>query len=109
VELTHNAGEVAGRLEEAGRRLGELEETNAAAGRLALEAIDHETPRRTGTLAAGARCVADSFGFAYVNATLYAGYVDSYQGFATDTMRKQEAAIVAVYEDHNREALSALT
>jgi hypothetical protein len=109
VELSHNAAEVAGKLEEAAGELADLEDTNADAGRLALEAIDRETPRRTGTLAAGARCVADPFGFTYVNATPYAVIVDTNTGFASDTLAAREAAIAAVYENHNVEALASLT
>lgn len=109
MELTHNAEEVAGRLEEAAGRLGDLEGANADAGALALTAIDQETPRRTGTLAAGGRVVATALGFAYVNATPYAVIVDAKTGFATDTLREREAAIAGVYDNHVEEALASLT
>lgn len=109
MELTHNAEELAGSLEQAAGELADLEATNAEAGRVALEQIDGKTPRRTGTLAAGARCVADPFGFAYVNAVPYAVIVDTKTGFASDTLAEREAAIAAVYEEHITEAFASLT
>lgn len=109
MELTHNADAIAGGLEEAAGELADLEATNAAAGRVALGEIDAETPRRTGTLAAGARCVADPFGFAYVNAVPYAVIVDARTGFASDTLVEREAAVAGVYQDHITEALASLT
>lgn len=109
MELTSNADELAGKIDQAAGELADLEEANAEAARLALTAIDAETPRRTGTLAAGARCVADQFGFTYVNAVPYAPIVDAKTGFASDTLEEREAAIVAVYEDHIEEALASLT
>lgn len=108
MSLEHNAYELAGRFDAAAGELADLEATNLEAGRVALEAIDVKTPRRTGTLAAGARCVADPFGFAYVNATPYAALVDAKTGFATDTLKVREAALIAVYEDHITEATAAL-
>lgn len=108
VEITSNADELAGRLETVAGELADLEAANTEAARLALSAIDTETPRRTGTLAAGARCVADSFGFTYVNAVPYAAIVNAKTGFASDTLAEREAAIAAVYEDHIQEAIASL-
>jgi hypothetical protein len=106
VELTSNAGEIADRLDAAADELADLTAANEEAGRLGLEAIDAQTPRRTGTLAAGARSVADPYGFAYVNATPYAVHVDARTGFATDTLRLREETIASVYEEHIEAALT---
>lgn len=107
--LEHNTAELADSFDLAAGELADLEATNAAAGRLTLEHVDRETPRRTGTLAAGARCVADALGFAYVNATPYAVIVDTKTGFASDTLAKVESTIAGVYEDHVEAALAPLT
>lgn len=107
MDLEHNAGEVAGDLERIAGELLALEAANVEAGRLALVAIDAETPRQSGTLAAGARTVADSYGFAYVNATRYAVFVDARTGFATDTLKVQEARILSVYEQHVEQAVNS--
>jgi hypothetical protein len=106
VDLTHNAETVAGDLEAAAADLEDLTAANEEAGRLGLEAIDAKTPRRTGTLAAGGRSVADPLGFAYVNATPYAIHVDAETGFATDTLRQREEAIAGIYENHIEASLS---
>jgi len=107
MDLTHNAGEVADELEAAARELEDLTAPNTEAGRLNLEAIDANTPRRTGNLAAGGRSVADPMGFAYVNAVPYAVHVDAASGFATETMRAREAQIAGVYEEHIADSLAA--
>lgn len=108
MDLSSNAGDVAAAIDAAVTDLEDLEGANAAAARLGLEAVNAETPVRTGTLLAGARAVADPFGFAYVNATPYAATVDARIGFASDTLKVHEAALVDVYEKHVETALAPL-
>lgn len=97
LDITSNAAEVAADLapslvDDAAER------ANQAAADEALSLVDSQTPRRTGTLAAGNRAAVASDGWAVVNAVPYASVVNARTGYASKTLIDNGVRLVAIYD-----------
>lgn len=111
LQVTHDADQVAERLHRAAAALGDLEPTNAAAGRLILARAN--PPRRTGVLAAGMFAKATEAGTTLASSAPYWTFVHwgaprrhvRANPFLLAATQATTREVVALYTEHAREAL----